>query len=124
MRWSATVVLPEPAVPRITTKPADGPRDQRELLGVDQAGDVGQALVGAARARRSGSVPSRRAAAVARRVHAERGALAAREPRRLARDAHASCPLASATKIPSGASMRASVAAADRDRAARDDLAR
>ena len=62
MRCSATVVLPEPAVPRITTKPDDGPRDQRELLR-DRSGRRCRAGACRRAARRPcGSVPSRRAA--------------------------------------------------------------
>ena len=47
MRCSATVVLPEPAVPRITTKPLDGRVISSNCVGVDQARDVGEVLVGA-----------------------------------------------------------------------------
>ena len=54
MRCSATVVLPEPAVPRITTKPARRARDELELVGIDEPGDVGQMLVGAPARRRAG----------------------------------------------------------------------
>jgi hypothetical protein len=62
--------------------------DQVELRGVDQARDVGQALVRAQRApARVGAEPPRAALA---RLHAQRGAFSAREPRqRLRRDAPA-----------------------------------
>ena len=109
MRCSATVVLPEPAVPRITTKPDDGLRDQVELLRIDQPGDVGQVLVGAAaEALAAGAELPRLGAADV--VRAQRGTLAAREARRFGVRAGASRPPvpSSAWKMPSGASMRRS----------------
>ena len=84
MRCSATVVLPEPAVPRITTTPLVGRVISVELLGVDQPGDVGQMLVGALGGRARASVPRRRWPPLAGAVRAQRRAFAAGEPRRFA----------------------------------------
>ena len=98
-----------------------GPRDQRELLGVDQARDVGEALVGAARAAaRIGAEPP--LPALARGVDAQRRALAAREARRLARDLQPA-----AVRVGDEAPLRRVDArergAADRDGAPRHHLA-
>src|SRR6185369_9495677 len=61
-------------------------RDQRELLRVDEAGDVGEMLVRApAGAGGLGAKPAVRG--IAGRMRPDRGALAAGEPRRLAIDA-------------------------------------
>jgi hypothetical protein len=83
------------------------PRDERELLGIDEAGDVGQVLVGAACPRRIGS--SRRAEPA---TCTRSGALSAGEPLLAARRRRQpSAALASWSKTPSGASIRSSAAA-------------
>ena len=84
------------------------PRDQLELRRVDQAGDLGQPLVGAAaRAREVGAEPARGAARPAR----GRAAPSPRRRRAAAACACTRCQSAArrrATKTPSGASTRSS----------------
>ena len=83
MRCSATVVLPEPAVPRMTTGPLVGRVISANCSGSISAGDVGQVLVGAPMGRRGvGAEAPRRASR--RRDTRQRRAFAAGEPRRLA----------------------------------------
>ncbi len=125
MRCSATVVLPEPAAPRITTKPADGRVISVELLGVDQPGDVGQVLVGAPRGPSCGRCRGGAAARRRRRARAARrpSPPASRGGSRAMRRQPPSGASASAGRCPRARRRAAERAVADRDRAPRDDLA-
>ena len=79
MRCSATVVLPEPATPRISDE-ARRPGHELELARVEEAGDVGQVAIAALAGGVAAELMSGRVGAV---VGTQRGELAAGEPRQL-----------------------------------------
>ena len=125
MRCSATVVLPEPAVPRIDDEAGDRPRDQLELRR-DRSGRRCRAGAcrragGALRGRCRGGAAPLGVGVVARaapRPRRRRGAAA-----RARRARQPSAPAGSRAKMPSGASTRSSAPSRIVHRAARHDRA-
>src|SRR5262249_26115989 len=104
-------------------EPRRRPRDQPELLGIDEARDVGKVLV-CALPRPFGMRAETALRAFVRRMRAQRGAFAARETRQLAVDPPpAFCLRGIGDENALGRVDALQTAVADSERPARDDVA-